>query len=165
MAVVVYANNGDLLGAYQYQGDPLITPTPGPSPTFTPPPAWQARLLRTTPITGWSSIARIWVRNKIGLPVTIASEGGGWSATGKTGSKPEYGIDALEFAPLTPGVYLITPQGLNTTFRLNLPAGTIAEVLFEPTGATPSPTPAVTTTLPPHPLRSPLPPARSFRPP
>jgi hypothetical protein len=145
MAVLIYDSSNTQLGAYQYQGGSIFTPTPGPSPTPTPSPAWQGRLLRTIPIYGWSSIARIWVRNKIGLPVTIAAENGGWRTVGYVGTKPEYGVDALEFAPLAPGVYLITPQGLNTTFRLNLPASAIAEVLFDesqviPPTSTPTPT-------------------------
>lgn len=145
MAVLVYDSNNTQLGAYQYQGGSIFTPTPGPSPTSTPSPAWQGRLLRTIPIYGWSSIARIWVRNKMGLPVTIAAENGGWRTVGYVGTKPEYGVDALEFAPLAPGVYLITPQGLNTTFRLYLTASTIAEVLFEEGQAAPqTPTPAAT---------------------
>lgn len=157
MAVLVYDSSDALLGAYQYGGGSPFTPTPGPSPTPTlsptpnPNPVWQGRLLRTIPIQGWSSIVRIWVRNKIGLPVTIASESGSWRATTTVGSKPEYGSDALEFAPLAPGVYIITPQGLNTSFRLNLLASTIAEVLFEPVSATtpsPSATPTSTSTLP-----------------
>lgn len=155
MAVLVYDNNNTLLGAYQFQGGSLFTPTPGPSPTpsATPTlissPVWQGRLLRTIPIQGWSSIARIWVRNQIGLPVTIASEGGSWRTTGYVGSKPEYGVDALEFAPLAPGTYIITPQGLNTTFRLTLPAGAIAEVLFEPGNPPVSTSSPTATTTPP----------------
>lgn len=151
MAVLVYDSNNNQLGAYQYQGGSIFTPTPGPSPTPLPSPAWQGKLLRTIPIYGWSSIARIWVRNKIGLPVTIAAENGGWRTVGYVGTKPEYGVDALEFAPLAPGVYLITPQGLNTTFRLNLAASTIAEVLFDesqtiPPTSTPTPTATVSPT-------------------
>ncbi len=157
MAVLVYDGSDALLAAYQYGGGSPFTPTPGPSPTpsLSPTPnlnpVWQGRLLRTVPIQGWSSIARIWVRNKIGLPVVIASESGSWRATGTVGSKPEYGSDALEFAPLAPGVYIITPQGLNTSFRLNLTAKTIAEVLFEPVSATITPSPSATPSATPTP--------------
>lgn len=153
MAVLLYDSSNTLVGAYQYQGGSFFTPTPGPSPTPTTSSAWQGKLLRTIPINGWSGIARIWVRNKVGLPVTIATENGSWRTVGYVGTKPEYGVDALEFAPLAPGVYLIRPQGLNTTFRLNLSAGTIAEVLFE-TGQSPNPTstPTATATASPTPL-------------
>lgn len=160
MAVLVYDSNNTQLGAYQYQGGSIFTPTPGPSPTPTTSPAWQGKLLRTIPIYGWSSIARIWVRNKIGLPVTIATENGSWRTIGYVGTKPEYGVDALEFAPLAPGVYLITPQGLNTTFRLNLAASTIAEVLFDESQAIPpTSTPTPPATASPTPL-----PAATFTP-
>lgn len=159
MAVLLFDSSATLLGAYQYQGGPFFTPTPGSTPTPTVIPAWQGRLIRTTHISGWSSIVRIWVRHKIGLPVTLAAEGGGWSVVGYVGSKPEYGSDALEFAPVAPGAYLITPQGLGITYRLILPASTIAEVLFEPTGptATPIPSPTTTATATPSPISPPTP--------
>lgn len=146
MAVVVYDRSGATLGAYQYQGGAVATPTPGPSPTATPVSGWQGRLLRTVPIQGWSSIVRVWVRNKIGLPVTIAVENGSWRTVGYVGSKPEYGVDALEFAPVAAGVYVLTPQGLNTSLRVNVPASSIVEVLFEENQVlTPTPSPTVTT--------------------
>jgi|GEM_PF-1094539 len=158
MAVVVYDSSGAVLGAYQYQGGPVATPTPGPSPTSTPGSAWQGRLLRTIPIQGWSSIVRIWVRNKIGLPVTIAIENGSWRTVGYVGSKPEYGVDALEFAPLAAGVYRITPQGLNTSFRVNVPASSIVEVLFEETQMlTPTPSPTITSSSTPGSAATPTP--------
>lgn len=161
LAVAVYSE-GALIGAYHYSGGDLVTPTPGP------PLQWRGELVRETSFASWAGIVRIWVRNQIGLPVRLSTENGSWSVTNIVGSKAEYGVDALEFAPLAPGTYVITPQGLGTSFTLNLRPGTIAEVVFEqrPAGsmtptatlsptptrtptATPSPRPTDTATLPP----------------
>ncbi len=145
LAVAVY-NEGALIGAYQYSGGQPVTPTPGA------PPQWQGQLMRETPFNSWASVLRVWVRNQIGLPVTLATENGSWRVTNKTGSKAEYGIDALEFAPLAPGVYVLTPEGLGTSFKFELKPGTIAEVVFDQTAAGPTPptaTPTPTATRPP----------------
>jgi hypothetical protein len=142
VGVLVYSD-GVLLGAYQYQGQPPTgTVTPGPTPTASAVPAWSGRVLRLAPIGGWTSVARIWVRGQYGLPVVIRAAAGGWSAVNWVGSKPEYGSDALEFAPLGPGQYVIEPQGLGVSVTVDLPPGTVAEVLFEP-AALPIGTPTV----------------------
>jgi hypothetical protein len=96
-------------------------------------------------------VARVWVRGQYGLPVTIASADGSWSAVNRVGTKPEYGPDALEFAPLAPGRYVITPQGLGISVTIDLAPGRIAQVLFESDGPgppTPTPTPSPTPTPP-----------------
>ncbi len=198
-AVAVLVYQGDtLLGAYQYNGGPLVTPTAAPvispspvstptprqtntpppiptpppaisptpttnpaTPTFTPSPtispsstttptptnAWQGRIRRTTPIAGWASVARIWVSGKIGAPVTIKSRHPNWKwqTTGYSGSKPEYGPDALEFAPLPPISYTLTVSDLPARFDFDLPPGVIAEIVFEQTAAQPTPAPTLTT--------------------
>jgi hypothetical protein len=103
-------------------------------------------------ISGWTGVVRVWVRGSYGLPVTIASQDGSWSTVNYVGSKPEYGPDALEFAPLVPGRYVITPQELGVNVTIDLQSGQVAQVLFEPTGAgtpvppTPTPTPSPTPT-------------------
>jgi hypothetical protein len=94
---------------------------------------------------GWSSVVRVWVRGQVGLPVTIRSADGGWSTVNFVGSKPEYGPDALEFAPVWPGRYIISPEGLGTNLTIDLGPGSVAQVLFEPGEAgTPTPTPTTT---------------------
>jgi hypothetical protein len=99
-------------------------------------------------------VVRVWVRGQYGLPVMIKAAQNGWSTVNFVGTKPEYGPDALEFAPLPPGRFVITPQGLGTSVTVDLRPGTIAQVLFEPSGsATPAPTPT------PTPTPSPTPPA------
>jgi hypothetical protein len=138
LGVLVYSD-GVLLGAYQYQGQPPGTVTPGPTPTATAAPGYSGRVLRLAPIGGWTSVARVWVRGQYGLPVTIRSADGGWSTVNRVGTKPEYGSDALEFAPLGPGKYVIEPQGLGVSVTVDLPSGMVAEVLFEPS-ALPTPT-------------------------
>ena len=93
----------------------------------------------------WTGVARVWVRGQYGLPVTIAAADNGWSTVNYVGSKPEYGPDALEFAPLGPGRYTITPQGLGVSVTIDLQPGHIAQVLFEPGGpGTPLPTATAT---------------------
>ncbi len=99
------------------------------------------------PIAGWSSIARIWVSGQKNVPVTLAAVNWTWQATGKTGSKPEYGPDALEFAPLTPGRYILTVPSVSARFDFDLPSGALTEVVFEPlVPATPTPTPTLLAT-------------------
>lgn len=101
----------------------------------------------------WTGVVRVWVRGQYGLPVTIAAADNGWSTVNYVGSKPEYGPDALEFAPLGPGRYVITPQGLGVSVTIDLSPGHIAQILFEPSGpGTPVPTPTATPTPTPTPV-------------
>jgi hypothetical protein len=124
-------------------------PTSAPSAT-----GWLGRELDPIIIQGsWSSVVRVWVRGQAGLPVTISAADGGWSTVNFAGSKTEYGPDALEFAPVWPGRYLISPEGLGTSLTIDLAPGRIAQVLFEmgdASMATPTPTitpsPALTPT-------------------
>ncbi|GAB4531918.1 MAG: hypothetical protein Kow0063_11850 [Anaerolineae bacterium] len=159
LGVLVYSGQA-LLGAYQYAGEPpVVTPTGSPPPgtetatptaTATPAPAWGGRILGQRPVGGWVSVVRIWVRGQYGLPVTIRSLDGSWSTVNYVGSKPEYGPDALEFAPLGPGPYIIEPQGLGVQVRVDLSPGVIAEVLFERV-TPPTVTPTATASLTPGP--------------
>jgi hypothetical protein len=152
-----------------YAATPRLSSTP--TPTFfpasssedTPVSAWIAHELAPIVVEGgWSSIIRVWVRGKIGLPVTIRTADGGWSTVNYVGAKPEYGPDALEFAPVWPGRYVIEPEGLGVSFTLELAAGRIGQVLFEPgapSGPLPTPTPEPTPLppLPPPPSPTPVP--------
>jgi hypothetical protein len=143
-----------------YAATPRLSSTP--TPTFFPASsseeipisAWIARELDPIVVEGgWSGIIRVWVRGQIGLPVTIRTADGGWSTVNFVGAKPEYGPDALEFAPVWPGRYVIEPEGLGVSFALELAAGRIGQVLFEPgapSGSLPTPTPEPTR-LPPVP--------------
>ena len=136
------------------------------SASATPPPVtvWTARELDPILIEGgWGGVVRVWVQGQYGLPVTIRSEDGSWSTANFVGSKPEYGADALEFAPVWPGRYVITPDGLGVSHTLDLAAGHVARVRFEPSAATrpqlastPAPTPSPAQAL----ALSPFPPTR-----
>jgi hypothetical protein len=166
LAVLIYSDQ-TLLGAYQFEGDlpsptPTATGTVTPVPTPTPTPGYSGRVLGQTPVGGWTSVVRVWVRGQYGLPVTIRSLDGSWSTVNYVGTKPEYGPDALEFAPLGPGPYVVEPQGLGVQVAVDLAPGVVAEVLFEPTApatstptatpphtTTPAPTPATPTSTPP----------------
>ena len=139
------------------------TPTPSPIPVIKPSPtssaAWTARELDRIIIGGgWGGIVRVWIRGQYGLPVTIRAAGGAWSASNFVGSKPENGPDALEFAPVWPGRYVITPQGLGISYTLDVSPGHVAQVRFEPGGAIgPPSTPAPTPTPKPPSSPTPLP--------
>jgi hypothetical protein len=164
LAVLVYSGQ-TLLGAYQFEGElpsptPTATGTITPVPTPTSTPAYSGRVLGQTPVGGWTSVVRVWVRGQYGLPVTISSLDGSWSTVNYVGTKPEYGPDALEFAPLGPGPYIVEPHGLNVQVTVDLAPGVVAEILFEPT-STPTATPPNTATptltgTPPH-TATPLP--------
>ncbi|MBN1994728.1 MAG: DUF5107 domain-containing protein [Anaerolineae bacterium] len=132
---------------------PTLSPTSTPSPLSTITPVWQGRVRRIVPIAGWASVVRIWVDKQVGQPVTLKSANPRWhwQATGYTGSKPEYGSDALEFAPLPPLFYSLTAPDLPARLDFELLPGTVTEIVFEqivlPTAtATPTPTPTPTLT-------------------
>jgi hypothetical protein len=156
LAVLVYSGQM-VLGAYQFEGElqtpePTATRTITPVPTPIPTPTYSGRVLRQVPVGGWVSVVRVWVRGQYGLPVTVRSLDGSWNTLNYVGTKPEYGPDALEFAPLGPGPYVIEPQGLSAQVTLDLAPGVVAEVLFEPTGlGSPVPTPTPTQTPTPAP--------------
>jgi hypothetical protein len=65
------------------------------------------------------------------LPISIASEGGGFYAECYTGSKPELGGDACEFSGLWPGKYTLTLQGAGIAAEVFVDGAAVAEVLFE----------------------------------
>jgi hypothetical protein len=91
-----------------------------PAPIASPAPAWEAEVLsRTTNLDLAGTVLRVSVVGKVGLPVEIVALGG-WSATGLTGTKPEYGDYVVEFAALQKGTYAIKPQGLDTQFEVFL---------------------------------------------
>jgi hypothetical protein len=88
------------------------TPTPTTGPAL--PAGWHARVVeRLSGLeTYWSTIAVRVVGRPAGQAVDIRS--GNWSATCKTGTKPEHGPDACEFGALHAGTYRLTPEGLGT---------------------------------------------------
>lgn len=111
------------------------------------------------PIAGWAGVVRIWVDDQVGIPVIIKSGNPRWEwqTTGYTGTKPEYGPDVLEFAPLPPIPYILTVPGLPAHFEFELLPGTVTEIVFEPAAspATSTPTPIPTATEAPAPTFTP----------
>lgn len=71
--------------------------------------------------------------------VEIRSDG--WSTTAKTGYKPEYGPDALEFGGLRAGTYTITPKDLGTSLQVAVDGKGFALVRFDPVTTVSWPTP------------------------
>jgi hypothetical protein len=88
------------------------------------------------------------VDGQTGIPVTIKSANPrwDWQATGYTGTKLEYGPDALEFAPLPPIRYTLSVPNLPAHFEFELAPNTVTEIVFEPMTSSVTPTPTSTAT-------------------
>jgi len=113
-------------------GEPPIQVQPGPPPDDQPERGWRVRVEDAGEAAGFS-IVRVSVEGKANLPVHITAEG--WEGvTHLTGSKPEFGPFALEFAPLGPGQYIIEPEGLDVQARIDLDENQLVEVAFYPAG-------------------------------
>jgi hypothetical protein len=147
--VTVDADGTDIIVAEFVQVPGQAAPTPTPTALT----KWEAKILGYTVNTDLAgTVLRVSVVGKVGLPVQVAAAGGGWSTTGNTGTKPEYGDYVVEFAALQRGDYVITPQGIDTDFRLFLDGKSFVFVEFrQREGYTPPPTAT------PAPTRSPQP--------
>jgi len=122
------------------------------------------------------SIAGAWLRVKVagrsGVPVDLSTFTD-FIGQGITGSKSEYPPDEVEFAGLSPGQYVITPQGLNTQLTVNVDINTTTFIEFKPapaptatfTPVPPQPTSPPQPTLPPQPTNTPVPPTNTPVPP
>jgi hypothetical protein len=76
------------------------------------------------------AVIRVRVADRLGLSVRLWAEG--WPGLVRnTGSKPEYGPTALEFAPLGPGRYTVEPELLGASADVELARGEIVLVRFE----------------------------------
>jgi hypothetical protein len=116
-------------------------PTGTPSPTVTTTPTlargWVGRVIQDEAGVG---IGTIVVRTP-GLgaqPVILRS--GAWMLRGVTGSKPEYGENALEFGGLGPGDYSLELEGISGPTSVHLRPGgfLLVEFVYD---ALPTPTP------------------------
>ena len=115
-------------------GQPPIEVQPSPAPKR-PQEDWRVRVEDAGKAPGFSVI-RVSVQGKANLPVRIVTDG--WEGMERlTGSKPEYGPYALEFAPLGPGNYIITPEGLDVQARVALKANQLVQVTFHPVSEEP----------------------------
>ncbi len=147
---------------------PTATPTPTPSgaatptPTATPAPLqWVGYVLTTTnKYVALGEVLRVSVIGQKNLPVKVSTET--WSVKGLTGTKPEYGEYACEFAPLGEGTFTISPEGLGVSLDVELDGTGVTYVEFSlrPGAAPPSPEggkePTATATPPPAPGPKPL---------
>ncbi len=114
------------------------TPAPLATPVATSQVRWRGRIVSQTEGGGFMGGLVVQVAGVAGLPVEISTEGG-WSATAVTGSKPEYGPFACEFAGLSPDNYYITPQGLGVSLWITLKEGETVTVEFTPSDAPTAP--------------------------
>lgn len=101
-----------------------VTPIPSPSQTPTPALAWFGTLAESYAHPGQTLVVRAPLA---GHPVILQS--GSWQAENLTGSKPELGEGAAEFAGLAPGEYIVTLVGL-AEMRVTLPSDTFSLVQF-----------------------------------
>lgn len=99
-------------------------------------------------------VVRCRVVGQPGRAVSLATQGWG-GITQLTGSKPEYGADACEFAPLGAGAYFVELEetdaaGLAHTVRVEvkLEPNRVVWVRFEDAGQTPSPAPGEEPVIP-----------------
>jgi LysM repeat protein len=150
-ASLIYPGQMLIIPGYVYPTPPQTPPSQPPQPYYPTPVApwpgptppvvtsqWVGRITSSdcTNEDTWAfqSILRISVIGKKGLPVKVSSDG--WSATGLTGTKPEYGEFAVEFAPFNQGAYTITPEGLGTSLNVRLDGKCTAYVEFAPVNVT-----------------------------
>jgi hypothetical protein len=113
------------------------TPTSTPTPTLAPALGWVGRVIQDDPGVGVGTI----VVRVLGLrdhPVILSS--GAWTTRGLTGSKPEYGDQAVEFGGLHQGDYTVELEGLGAALPVRLQPGGFLLVEFR-YDALPTPTP------------------------
>lgn len=124
----------------QSSSDTLPTRTPT-SPTSTSPPptatatateastVWIGRLVETVPgfTNGGGSIFRVYVQGVAGTPIELSSDDQFIAAD--SGSKPELGAYAAEFAPVTEGTWTVSVPSLGVS--LNVAADNYNLVIIE----------------------------------
>jgi hypothetical protein len=129
---------------------------------------WKAEITEQwTDLDLAGSVLRVAVHGKPGLQVIVRSLDG-FETSNVTGTKPEYGPNVAEFAPLSLGTYFIEPQGLGVVFEIWLDGKNYTRVDFTPLpcAATATPKPPAATPVPgvkttatplPQPTATPLP--------
>jgi hypothetical protein len=117
---------------------PSGTSTPRPVPSQPPPSPvrWQGRIAQHLKNPSgdvyWATIVVRVIGRPAGQEVEIRSDG--WSATGKTGTKPEHGPDACEFGALLPGNFTLIPRDLGASLQVTVDHGDFVLVEFYQTG-------------------------------
>jgi LysM repeat protein len=116
---------------------PLPYPTPWPVPPY-PTVQWVGHITSSdctnTDTNEFRSVLRISVIGRKGLSVKVSTSG--WQTTGLTGTKPEYGEYAVEFAPFNQGTYSITLEGLGAGMQVRLDGKCTAYVEFRQVNVT-----------------------------
>jgi hypothetical protein len=113
-------------------------PTPQPAQPSQPVTGWHGRVAqRLDDLEGryFATIAVRVIGRPAGQEIEIRSQD--WTATCKTGTKPEHGPDACEFGALNSGTYRLTPKDLGT--HLDVTVGLQDFVLIEFSYTGPSP--------------------------
>jgi hypothetical protein len=92
---------------------------------------WEGRLISDiSDLNVGGTILRVSVKGRVDLPIEVSSAHGGWTTTLLSGSKSELGPYAAEFAGLSAGQYIITPQGLGATLTVEADGTDIIVVEF-----------------------------------
>jgi len=113
---VAAQSTGDTLPTRTPTAHPSATSTPNPTFTVTPiPKIWIARLVSNTlgATQGQGSIFRVYVQGIHDTPIELRSENQLIAAN--SGSKPEYGPYAAEFAPVTKGTWTVSVPALGVS--------------------------------------------------
>ncbi len=113
------------------------TPTFTLTPTLAPPRGWVGRVVQDEAGVGIGTIV-VRVLGLQGQPVVLRS--GPWSERGLTGSKPEYGEQAVEFGGLNQGDFSVELEGLGASLPVHLRPGGFLMVEFR-YDLLPTPTP------------------------
>ena len=121
----------------------LLAGLEGHQPVVQAAACWKAEITEQwTDVALVGSVLRVSVQGKVGLPVTVRSQGG-FETVNFTGTKPEYGPFVAEFAPLSKGTYFIEPQGLGIAFEVWLDGKNFTRVDFRPLPCAPTSTPTL----------------------
>ena len=111
-----------------------LTPTLAPTPT--PARGWVGRVVQDDAGVGAGTIV-VRVLGAKDQPIIIRS--GPWEVRGLTGSKPEYGDNAVEFGGLNQGDFTVELEGLGASLPVHLQPGGFVLVEFG-YGLLPTPT-------------------------
>ena len=151
--------------ALAVQATDVVQRTSAATRTSTPVPAvvgWRGQVVRNTlyATPGNGSIVRVNVLERIDEPIILTRHDA--TLSGFSGSKPEYGPYAAEFAPVSPGRWTVSLPNLGASVEINADGYNMVEVEFRPQSGWPeptaTPTPASGTPTPaPSPTPSPTP--------
>lgn len=125
--------------AAQSTGDTAQLPTR--TPTTIAPKAWVGRLVSNTlgVTEGQGSIFRVSVAGVLDTPIELRN--GNTFIIGKSGSKPEYGPFAAEFAPVTKGLWTVSVPALGASLQVEADNYNLAVIEFVPVAAAPATAP------------------------